>query len=59
MPWHTLIYGWRIKNMARTEIIRVRVTDEEKKAIEQKASALGLTMSEYLRMLLLREDKKI
>ena len=45
--------------MARTEIIRVRVTDEEKKAIEQKASALGLTMSECLRMLLLREDKKI
>lgn len=45
--------------MARTEMIRVRVTAEEKRIIEQKASALNLTMSEYLRLLLLREDKKI
>ena len=45
--------------MARTEMIRVRVSEEEKRIIEQKASALNLTMSEYLRLLLLREDKKI
>lgn len=45
--------------MARTEMIRIRVTAEEKANIEQRAAALNLTVSEYIRLLLLREDKKI
>lgn len=45
--------------MARDKIIRVRVTEEEKQIIEQKASALSLNLSEYLRLLLLKEDNKI
>ncbi|MDV4152731.1 hypothetical protein R0131_18030 [Clostridium sp. AL.422] len=45
--------------MARTEMLRVRVTEEEKKIIEKKAKALNLTVSEYLRILLLKDDKKI
>lgn len=45
--------------MARDKMIRIRVSDEEKKNIEQKASALGLNVSEYLRLLLLQEDAKL
>lgn len=45
--------------MARDKIIRVRVSEQEKEMIEQKASALSLNVSEYLRLLLLKEDKKI
>ena len=45
--------------MSRDKMIRIRVTDEEKKAIEQRAAALGLNVSEYLRLLLLKEDKKV
>lgn len=40
-------------------MLRIRVTEEEKINIEQKASALGLTMSAYLRVLLLQEDEKL
>ncbi len=40
-------------------MLRVRVTEEEKKIIEKKAKALNLTVSEYLRILLLKDDKKI
>lgn len=49
----------RIKKMARDKMLRIRVTEEEKINIEQKASALGLTMSAYLRVLLLQEDEKL
>lgn len=50
-------YG--VWQMSRDKIIRIRVTQAEKEAIEQRAAALGLNVSEYLRLLLLKEDKKI
>lgn len=45
--------------MARDKMLRIRVTEEEKINIEQKASALGLNVSEYLRLLLLQENEKL
>lgn len=47
------------EKMARDKMLRIRVTEEEKINIEQKASALNLNVSEYLRILLLQEDEKL
>lgn len=45
------------KNENRTEMIRFRVTSEEKLKIETRAKELGLKVSEYLRVLLLKDKE--
>lgn len=45
--------------MARNKMLRIRVTDEEKQSIESRAQELGLNVSEYFRLLYLKDIKKI
>lgn len=39
------------ENMKKNQVVRFRVTQLEKEVIELKASKLGLTVSDYLRVL--------
>lgn len=39
----------------KTEVIAVRVTDSERKIIQEKADKLGLSISSYVRMLALKD----
>lgn len=45
--------------MARDEVIRMRITAEEKKEVTERAKALGLNVSEYLRLLVITNQRKI
>lgn len=44
--------------MTRDKVIRMRVTEEEKKEVEARAKALGLNVSEYMRMLIIVNERK-
>jgi len=51
----TIIKGSQLGLRGKTDIIRVRVTGLEKRAISARATALDISLSEYMRSLA-RED---
>lgn len=44
--------------MAKTETLQVRLSPDIKAILAAKAEALGMTMSEYVRMLILEDARK-
>ena len=45
--------------MAKSEILKARVSPEEKELIKQAAEILGLTMSEFMRVSILDKSKSV
>lgn len=43
----------------RNKAIQIRVNEDEYKAIENKAEILGITISDYMRMVCLHADIKV
>lgn len=44
--------------MARTESVKIRLTENENQFLEQQAGKLDISRSEYMRRLLIREMEK-
>lgn len=42
----------------KTELLNIRISPEIKAILESKAAALGMTMSEYVRLLILEDARK-
>jgi uncharacterized protein (DUF1778 family) len=47
-----------MKSNTRTETVKVRLTKDEKKAIEKRTSLHGTNTSDYIRQCLFRKDMK-
>ena len=43
---------------AKSESLQIRISPEVKTILTQKASMLGMTMSEYVRLLILEDARK-
>lgn len=46
------------KAKKKSETLMIRISPEVKAILESKASALGMTMSEYVRLLIMEDARK-
>ena len=44
---------------AKNESLQIRISQEVKAILAQKAASLGMTMSEYVRLLILEDARKL
>lgn len=47
-----------MKDTIRTKIVAVKVTDEEHRKLNERAAKLGMTLSCYIRFILLTQEGK-
>jgi len=54
----TMEYTEKAKKKNKNEFIQIRLSEAEKKMVDQQAKTLGLTVSAYLRMLIYEKEAK-